>query len=114
MKKFNEFLNESVTAPEVVVIKDYDGAFQGLVNQAIETNEKNGTSMVKKITINSGPYRPYSVSYDRKDEKDGSITCQLDFYAASRVLGYEFTINDLADMIALKMKGSDEKNIKQK
>lgn len=35
--KFNEFVNESksIALPEVVVIKDYDGAFKSIVDQQL-------------------------------------------------------------------------------
>ena len=80
--------------PNVTVIKDYDGVFEGRVNQAIEENVKNNIPMKSNITINSGPYRSYCMSFEVIKD-----TCHLDFYAAARVFGFEHTIEDISNSI---------------
>lgn len=80
--------------PKINVLKDYDGVFEHRVKTAIELNQKAGKAMVENITIDAGPYRSYCFGF----EVDGN-TASLDFYAASRVFGFEHTIEDIAEAI---------------
>lgn len=90
--------------PNITVVNDYDGVFEHRVKAAIELNEKSGTEMVKNIILSSGPYRPYCFKHEGDAE-----TMKLDFYAASRIFGFEHTIEDIADAIALDGLDVEEK-----
>ena len=83
-----------IKAPVIEVLNDYDGVFEGRVMQAVENNQKKGIEMVAKIVIDSGSYRPYCLSWDKKGD-----TCHLDFYAANRRFGFEHSIQDIAGVI---------------
>ena len=85
-----------MNTPNIVVINDYDNTFKHRVEQAIEENVKNNISMYPSISINSGSYRPYCMSFEIADN-----TCHLDFYAANRVFGFEHTIQDISNSIKL-------------
>jgi hypothetical protein len=86
-----------ISTPKIIVKKDYDNVFENRVKSAIELNQKNNKPMMNKININSGPYKPYCMSYDKVSDD----TVNLDFYSASRVFGFEHTIEDIAKVIAL-------------
>lgn len=88
---------ETVTLPNVIVNNDYDNVFLNRVNDAIALNQNSGKEMYPNITIDSGPYRPHCFAYVVKGD-----TIHLDFYSAARVFGFQHTIQNIADSIALK------------
>lgn len=67
--------------PEVVVEEDYDGYFESFVKGLIARKAERRTQEFKhfKIVITAGPWRPYAVMWEEKD--DGLY---LDFYSALR------------------------------
>ena len=89
-----------VLTPEIIIKNDYDGVFEGRVKSAIELNQKNNTPMVNKIKVNAGPYRSYCMGFKRVSYD----TVEVDFYSASRVFGFEHTIEDIAMAIELPLR----------
>lgn len=89
------------TQPQIIVERDYDNVFLNRVKKAVEMNDAAGVENLPVIRINSGPYRPYCMSYNRSEAE-----VSLDFYAANRVFGFEHTIEDIAQAISKKGPGS--------
>lgn len=83
--------NLIIEQPELVIEEDYDGYFEGLVKGMIEN--KNGKFKHKKIVVTSGPYRPYTMGYESKDD-----TINIDFYSAIRN-GFGSLSNDDIDQM---------------
>jgi hypothetical protein len=94
--QMNATANKTST-PKIIIENDYDGVFENRVKSAIKLNQKNNTPMVDKINIDSGPYRSYCMGYDKVSDD----TVNLDFYSASRVFGFQHTIENIAKAIAL-------------
>lgn len=84
-------------APEIVVVKDYDGYFEGLVRNWVRIKvEAKRTFRHKKITISSGPYRQDAVSYRITDG-----VLNLDFYSALRAGFGHLSDEDVEQIITL-------------
>lgn len=91
-----------IKSPKINVHNDFDNTFRNRVRTAIKLNQDNQVEMVDTVSIDSGSYRPYCMSYDITTTLEGKKHCALDFYAANRRLGYEHTIRDIAESIKLK------------
>lgn len=87
--------------PKIIVENDYDGYFKGFVKEAIARNIKLKREMIPVVRINSGSWRMYDVRWEREEDLS---EVKLDFYAASRVFGGDYTVADIANMIAIKMR----------
>jgi cobalamin biosynthesis Co2+ chelatase CbiK len=85
----------TLSEPVLVIMNDYEKVFENRVRQAIEVNQKLNVPMVKTVRINSGSYRPYCMAY-----KVIGDVCEIDFYAAARVMGFEHSIDDIAEAIS--------------
>jgi hypothetical protein len=73
-------MNTANTA-KVRIINDYDNFFGSWANElAQELSKLSSSSSIQEITVNSGPYRSYGMSYNLKDN-----VLHLDFYSAARM-----------------------------
>lgn len=86
--------------PTVIVKQDFSEVFESRVKKAIAFNKEHGIDMLPEIIITSGPYRSYCMSYERNTSK-GIVN--LDFYSASRVFGFDHSIEDIACAISTSM-----------
>ena len=69
--------------PELEVLQDYDDYFRNYVLALVEQKAKLALPFEnKKIVVDSGPWRMYDVSHERKDD-----TLFVDFYSPSRFRG---------------------------
>lgn len=91
-----------IKAPKIEVIKDYEDTFRGRVRTAIKVNQDKEKPMVDIVSIDSGSYRSYCMSYEITNDDGAKQHCALDFYAAARRLGFEHSINDIARAIQRK------------
>lgn len=64
---------------EIVVINDYNNYFKNWAENLAKELDSNSNNKIKKITVNSGPYRNHGLTYTRKEE-----VLHLDFYSAVR------------------------------
>ena len=85
--------------PKITILNDFDDIFKSRVEAAIEHNQKFNIPMVKSIEINAGPYRSYCFGYKVIDG-----VAKLDFYSPNRRLGFEHTIEDIAEAISIETK----------
>lgn len=69
------------TEPEIVVVSDYDGYFEGLVRRWVhEKAAAGGEFRHRVVSVSAGPYRMDAVTC----RSDGE-TLHVDFYSALRV-----------------------------
>lgn len=83
--------------PTIIIENDYDGTFEERVERAIALNREHLIDMLPVIKIDAGPYRASCLTYNRNKEA-GRV--ELDFYSASRVFGFNHTVEDIAQTIS--------------